>query len=306
MKSRLVMRMAFSVGVAEKVRISILAKMPPRNDSGLMSSPSQLPPYAHCFRTQDPDRYLSALLASEHVPFFLTLGALEAELSHIREAVKEPMIALIRLAWWREAIAELEDGQPPRHHPVLTALAPYIQSGKWHTGRLQPLLDAHELDFESVPFPNWEALFDYAGNTAGTLAVIEAEHIGLSDTATEHARNWATAWQVLTMIRRAPLLDQQGWRIIPAFVPSGTWASQWSSLQHGLHHVETLLASAPAEEDKNQNTIMPFLALKRFAHRYARDIHRFSTAGHFRPIPRKSLVHTLLTLRLGMNFFPHR
>lgn len=49
--------------------------------------------------------------------------ALDLELRLIAVKVQEEMIAHIRYAWWREGLEALEQGKPPRAHPVLQALA---------------------------------------------------------------------------------------------------------------------------------------------------------------------------------------
>ena len=74
-------------------------------------------------RQGDRDRWLCALFAPERGrPAVLALGAFNLELARIRDSVREPHMALIRLHWWRETVAECAAGTP-RRHPVATALA---------------------------------------------------------------------------------------------------------------------------------------------------------------------------------------
>ena len=47
---------------------------------------------------------------------------LKNEIETIPKQVSEPMIAEIRLEWWRTIIAEIAKGKPPRPHPALKAL----------------------------------------------------------------------------------------------------------------------------------------------------------------------------------------
>ena len=74
-------------------------------------------------RTSDPDRYIAALFApAEKRAHLFALYALNHELGHIAEAVREPMMAEIRLQWWRDALAEARAGKP-RGHDVLQGMA---------------------------------------------------------------------------------------------------------------------------------------------------------------------------------------
>lgn len=57
-------------------------------------------------RDFDPDRYLAALLAPRsHRADLVTLAALTGEVSRTLRTVREPMLAEIRLQWWRDALA---------------------------------------------------------------------------------------------------------------------------------------------------------------------------------------------------------
>src|SRR5690348_18231630 len=58
-------------------------------------------------RTADRDRFLSALFAPEpQRSGLLALLAFDHELARTRHVTREPMLARIRLEWWREAAAE--------------------------------------------------------------------------------------------------------------------------------------------------------------------------------------------------------
>ena len=60
---------------------------------------------AESARNLDPDRYMAALLAPRAVRGdLITLAALTGELGRISRTVREPMLAAIRLQWWRDAL----------------------------------------------------------------------------------------------------------------------------------------------------------------------------------------------------------
>ena len=85
---------------------------------------------AYCLeqvRRFDRDRYLAALFArSGPRADLLALYAFNLELAKIRELVREPMMGLIRLQWWRDCIAEIYAGNVRRHQvaqPLAAAVA---------------------------------------------------------------------------------------------------------------------------------------------------------------------------------------
>lgn len=99
-------------------------------------------------RRVDEDRWISSRFASAAERRALTaLYALAYELVRVREAVSEETLGLIRFQWWREAIAEIEAGQPPRGHDVCLALAEEIAAGRLKAGALQKLVDGYQAAF---------------------------------------------------------------------------------------------------------------------------------------------------------------
>lgn len=94
-------------------------------------------------KRRSPARFVAALFAPEAKRrSLLALYGLDAELTHIPEAVREPMIATIRYQWWRDAMARLPE--PSRGHPVLDELSAAISAGDLSPDALLPLIDARE------------------------------------------------------------------------------------------------------------------------------------------------------------------
>ncbi|MEL6259237.1 MAG: squalene/phytoene synthase family protein, partial [Pseudomonadota bacterium] len=94
----------------------------------------------------DEDRWLSSRYASlVHRRALISLYAFNYELARVRTAVSEPMLGAIRFQWWRDALEELAAGAPPRDHDVVHAI---VDAGL-PLRRLQALVDAHEIAFET-------------------------------------------------------------------------------------------------------------------------------------------------------------
>jgi len=130
-------------------------------------------------RRYDRDRFLTALFApaAQREDLF-ALYAFNLEIAKIRETVTEPMLGRIRLQWWREAIAALEQGVV-RQHGVVEPLADTVRRRALPVAALLRLIDGRERDLEPDPPADLAALEDYAAQTAAgpvelALAVLDA------------------------------------------------------------------------------------------------------------------------------------
>lgn len=73
---------------------------------------------------KDPDRLIALSYAAPDVRRKLELVfALDIALADVLRAVREPMIARIRIAWWREQLEALARGEVAAPEPLLTAIA---------------------------------------------------------------------------------------------------------------------------------------------------------------------------------------
>lgn len=94
-------------------------------------------------KRRDPGRFVAALFAPEEKRrALLALYGLDAELRHIPEAAREPMIVAMRFQWWRDAIARLPE--PSRGHPVLDELSAAISAGLLSANDLAAVVDTRE------------------------------------------------------------------------------------------------------------------------------------------------------------------
>src|SRR5260221_10593467 len=85
-----------------------------------MASSYRAPDASHRYvldevRAADRDRFLAALFAPEpQRRDLLGLLAFDHELARTRAVTREPMMARIRLQWWREAVTEAAGSGTPR------------------------------------------------------------------------------------------------------------------------------------------------------------------------------------------------
>src|SRR6201985_2852205 len=79
-------------------------------------------------RAADRDRFLAALFAPEpQRRDLLALLAFDHELARTRIVTREPMMARVRLQWWREAVTEAAGSGTPRAQPVVESLSETVR-----------------------------------------------------------------------------------------------------------------------------------------------------------------------------------
>jgi phytoene synthase len=100
-------------------------------------------------RSADRDRFLAALFAPEPARSgLLALLAFDHELARTRTVTREPMLARIRLEWWREAVAEAAGTAKPRAQPIVESLSETVRRHGLTPARLVALIDAREEEIE--------------------------------------------------------------------------------------------------------------------------------------------------------------
>jgi phytoene synthase len=113
-----------------------------------MSGPV-LSPAATLVRQLDPDLFHAALFAPEPVrERLMVLYAYDIELSKAALSTAEPLIAQMRLQWWRDLVDGIGAGEPPRHHEVAGPLHGLLGDHPLPAGDLALLVDAREIELD--------------------------------------------------------------------------------------------------------------------------------------------------------------
>src|SRR6195256_3652726 len=100
-------------------------------------------------RRGDRDRFLGALFAPEPARAdLLAILAFDHELARTRTVTREPMLARIRLEWWREAVAEAAGLGKPRAQPIVESLSETVRRRGLAPERLLALINAREEEIE--------------------------------------------------------------------------------------------------------------------------------------------------------------
>ena len=157
-------------------------------------------------RRHDPDRFLTVLFAPpERREALITLYAFNHELARAQEVASQPLLALIRLQWWREVV----EGQA-RSHEVATPLHAMIAEGRFDRATLLALVEAREaeVDGELPTLAAWRA---WLLSGAGGLAVAAGQALGVAEPAMlEGLRLRGAAYGVAGLLRSRLVLARQG------------------------------------------------------------------------------------------------
>lgn len=139
-------------------------------------------------RKHDPDRFLASMFVKDPTArdAIWTLLAFNHEVAKTREVVSEPQIGLIRLQWWRDAVAEAFAGTP-KSHQVVEPLARYAAAFKWSKPLFDRLIDARERDLANDPLADMAALEAYADATSYPLFLLMAQCFGEASEESEGA-----------------------------------------------------------------------------------------------------------------------
>jgi phytoene synthase len=116
---------------------------------------------------------------------WLTLLALDERLGGVVRTAREPMLAQLKLAWWRDRLSA-DPGGWPKGEPLLARLA-----GWREPAGLLPLIDGWEALLAEPPL-DAVALDAFAGGRAGALSGF-ARQLGAGEASAEP---WVRSWSL--------------------------------------------------------------------------------------------------------------
>lgn len=152
---------------------------------------------------------MAAPVAARRVLF--PLYAFNVEVSRAPWVTAEPMIAEMRLQWWRDALEEISEGGQVRRHSVVTPLAAHLSPED--ARRLDAVVGARRWDCYKDPFEDLAQQISYLRETSGTLMSV-AVRLLKGDAARAEAigfgagvANWLRAVPALEAQKRVPMVD---------------------------------------------------------------------------------------------------
>lgn len=169
-------------------------------------------------RTGDNDRFLTALFApADRREALFALYAFNLEVARVAESVSEPMMGQIRLQWWRDRIAEIYNGEPPRGADVAQALSRAVHTFNLPRDSFDAMLEAREQDLLAEPPPTLDDFEVYAESTSGELVSLALHTLGVAtEAAHEAGQHIGIAWAIVGHIRAAAYHGRRGKAFLPA------------------------------------------------------------------------------------------
>jgi phytoene synthase len=164
-------------------------------------------------RAADPDRWLASRFIADAGlrADVIAIYAFDHELRRVREVATEPLMAEIRLTWWREALDEILDGKAARGHPTLVALAGAIGRHGLDAAALRSMVEARLTALDGVDVDDATVLDRHIDWTAGAVMALALTVLGHPGAAP--FRHLAEAWWIAEQVRggaRAPALVARG------------------------------------------------------------------------------------------------
>jgi phytoene/squalene synthetase len=121
---------------------------------------------------------------------------------------QEPLIAEMRLQFWRDVVEEIAAGRPPRAHEVAQPLAEAIPADL--IGPLDALVAARRWDIHTDPFEDAAAFEAYIGDTAAPLVTVAARALGAPPEAEGVLQDAGWAFGLAAFLRAIPALEAAG------------------------------------------------------------------------------------------------
>ncbi|CUH62946.1 squalene synthase HpnD [Thalassovita gelatinovora] len=155
----------------------------------------------------DPDRFravMAAPVAARAVLF--PIFAANVEIARAPWVTQEPMIAEMRLQWWRDAVEEIGAGKAARRHQAVTLLAQKLdlQAATW----FDDLIVARRWDIYRDPFEDESAFETYLQNTSSNLLLVAVQALGGGDEAIIRDIGYASG--LANFLRAIPALEKAG------------------------------------------------------------------------------------------------
>lgn len=172
----------------------------------------------------DPDRFLAVMAAPAHARAQLfPLYAFNLEVARAPWMTEEPLIAEMRLQWWREVVENAASGAA-RAHEVAGPLHDLIRDFGLPVAVMDRLIAARRWDIHREPHAELSALESYLEDTGAGLLWLAARALGAPDAAEAAVRGFGWANAAAGYLRALPELAGRGRQPLPDGVTAETVA----------------------------------------------------------------------------------
>ncbi|WP_323007022.1 squalene/phytoene synthase family protein [Pseudorhodobacter sp.] len=158
----------------------------------------------------DPTRHAALMAAPPAARKPLAaLYAFNLEIARAPWVTKEPMIAEMRLQWWRDALEDAAKGVV-RAHEVMPPLAAVMASRGLPLDALDRMVEARRWDIYSDAFADQSAFDAYLNDTAGGLMWLSGKALGAGAADEAGLRDFGWAAGLAAYLQAVPELVARG------------------------------------------------------------------------------------------------
>ena len=163
----------------------------------------------------DPDRFLAVMAAPlDARAQLLPLYAFNLEVARAPWVTQEPLIAEMRLQWWRDVVENAASGAAQAHE-VAGPLHGLIRDFGLPVDVLDRLIAARRWDIHRDRHAGPEALAEYLEDTGAGLMWLAARALGAPDGAETAVRGYGWALAASGYLRAIPELEARGRQPLP-------------------------------------------------------------------------------------------
>ena len=117
-------------------------------------------------RNRDYHRYLlSFFVPRPSRPSLLAILALNVELQSIPDKATDPMVALVRLQWWRDEITKIYEGDTAQSSPILPGVQRAISRHSIPKGQFEALFHCYDDIIRGTAKAPDDCLYDLLSDT---------------------------------------------------------------------------------------------------------------------------------------------
>ncbi|KAI9370799.1 Squalene/phytoene synthase [Aspergillus egyptiacus] len=165
-------------------------------------------------KSDRPAYTLSTFIPHSARKAYLALHVLNSTLSLIPDTTSNHTIGLMRLQFWRDAVTRTLAGSPPKE-PIAILLASAVEdlqarsNGKNRLSKnwLMRMISAREQTLTNDPYPNLEALENYAESTYSTLLYLTLSALPMASVTADHvASHIGKAAGIAAVLRGLPIV----------------------------------------------------------------------------------------------------
>ena len=166
----------------------------------------------------DPDRFAAVMAAPvECRAQLFPLYAFNLEVARAPWVTEQPLIAQMRLQWWRDVVSNAASGAA-RAHEVAGPLHVVIRDFGLPVDVLDQLIVGRRWDIDRDAFADLAALADYIEATGAGLMWLAARALGAPQTAEAAVRNYGWSAGLAGFLQAVPDLIARGRLPLPAGV----------------------------------------------------------------------------------------